>query len=88
MAHYYFTRRAFFEIEEIYQYSTEHWGERVAQTYINDLYNAFQNIADNPQLGKQRQYRSSPYYMAPVGKHYAVFVFVKHVVGYDVEKLS
>lgn len=73
MAHYYLTRRAFLELEDIFNFSVENWGERVAQTYMCDLFNAFGRIADNPIQGEQRQSRSFPYLMAPAGKHYAVY---------------
>lgn len=41
MAHYYFTRRAFLEIEEIYRFSLEHWGERVANVYMDEYLTHF-----------------------------------------------
>lgn len=73
MASYFLTRRAFIELEDIYQYSIKHWGERVARTYMKDLYDAFQLAADRPEIGKHRQYRSFPYFMAPAAKHYIVY---------------
>ncbi len=30
-------------------------------------------MADNPEQGKQRRYRSFPYFMSPAGKHFAVY---------------
>ncbi len=73
MARYYFTRRAFLDLEDIYQFSIENWGLRIAQTYMEELFKEFQNIADNLEKGKQRQHRSFPFYMAPVEKHFAIY---------------
>lgn len=73
MAHYYFTRQAFLDLEDIHQFSVKHWGERVAQAYMEELYKSFQEIADQPGKGKLRRHRSYPYFMAPAGKHFAVY---------------
>lgn len=73
MADFYLTRRAFIELDDIYRFSIERWGEHVARTYLNDLYEAFQYTADHPSTGKQRRHRSFPYYMAPAGKHFIVY---------------
>lgn len=73
MSRYYFTRRAFLDLEEIYRFSVDNWGEHVATSYIDELFSAFQHIAQNPTQGIKRHYRSSPFLMAPAGKHYAIY---------------
>lgn len=73
MADIYFTRRALRDIESIKSYSEECWGSRVAQVYLEDIYNALQQTAVDPKRGEQRKHRSDPYLMTPVGKHFAIY---------------
>lgn len=80
MARFHLTRRAFLDLEKIYRYSLENWGEHIAQSYMSELYNAFQKSADRPETGLLRQHRSHPYLMLPAGKHYAVY----EVLGDDI----
>ncbi|MEW5822623.1 MAG: type II toxin-antitoxin system RelE/ParE family toxin [Cyanobacteriota bacterium] len=73
MRHFYLTRRAFLDIQKIYAYTTEHWGDAQAESYVSKFYEDFQKIADNIDLGKRRQERSDPFLMYPSGKHYIVY---------------
>ena len=73
MAQYILTRRAAFELREIYNYSVDHWGDRRAKKYLADLYRAFQRIADTPEIGALRQARSAPFLMYGVEQHYVIY---------------
>jgi plasmid stabilization system protein ParE len=73
MRHFYLTRRAFLDIQKIYDYTTEHWGDAKAESYVSKLYEDFQIIANNIELGKHRQERSDPFLMYPSGKHFIVY---------------
>ncbi|WP_413207893.1 type II toxin-antitoxin system RelE/ParE family toxin [Rhodospirillum sp. A1_3_36] len=73
MADFYLTRRAYLDLEVIHAYSREHWGDRVASAYMDDLYAAFQRMAEDPSLGTARRHRSHPFLMAPAERHFAVY---------------
>jgi toxin ParE1/3/4 len=67
------TRRAFNDLEAVSAYSAEHWGRRVAEAYLDELYGALQQIANDPARGAARRHRSHPYLMASIGKHFAIY---------------
>lgn len=67
------SRRAFDDLETILAYSAEHWGCRVAEAYLDELYGALQQIAIDPDRGAVRRHRSHPYLMASIGKHFAIY---------------
>ena len=57
---FHFTRHAFRELEEIYNFSVQRWGKNVADQYQKDLYKAFQAIAERPELGERGDPRPKP----------------------------
>ncbi len=73
MANFYLVRRAFLDIQEIYDYSFERWGESTADQYIDNLYKTFEKISKTPELGDLRKSRSIPFLMFPAEKHYVVY---------------
>lgn len=73
MSNFHLTRRAFMDIEDIYETSVKHWGENVARQYIGDLYQSFKQIANNPELGELRKARSEPFFMSPARKHFVIY---------------
>ena len=73
MRYFHLTRRAFLDIQNIFDYTTEHWGYAQAESYVSKLYEDFQKIADKIELGKLRKERSDPFLMYPSGKHYIVY---------------
>ena len=77
MAKYVLTKRAALDLREIYNYSADQWGDIRAEKYLSDLYDAFQHMADEPQIGQFRQYRSAPFLMSPSEKHYAIYMKIE-----------
>lgn len=73
MNNFYLTKRALQNLEEIYNYSLENWGENKADEYLSLIYNNFNKIANNANLGELRKKRSTPFLMFPSGKHYIVY---------------
>jgi len=73
MANFFLTRRATIDLLEIEDFSFKRWGEAQTETYMNDLYLAFQEIARKPEIGKLRHDRSYPFCMAPVRLHFAIY---------------
>lgn len=41
------------DIKNVWRYSFETWGERQADTYIDDMQETMKNIAQNPEIGIQ-----------------------------------
>lgn len=52
MAVYKLTNEAVNDLNQIWEYTTQKWSERQADNYYNLLIESCQNIADNPNLGK------------------------------------
>ncbi len=52
MAKYVLTNKAVADLNEIWQYTLEHWSENQADRYYNMPLDICQDIADNPGLGK------------------------------------
>lgn len=69
----YLTRRAFQDIQKIYEYSIQNWGENKADEYVENFYKIFDKIANNIKLGELRENRSTPFLMYPSGKHYIIY---------------
>ncbi|MFQ5481675.1 MAG: type II toxin-antitoxin system RelE/ParE family toxin [Nitrospinaceae bacterium] len=73
MADYFITRRAAFDLPDIYVRSVENWGEGVADEYIKAIYGVFKQIAESPDLGRAREGRSRPFLMYPVKQHLVIY---------------
>ena len=52
MAEYVLTNKAVADLNEIWQYTREHWSENQTDRCYNMLLDICQDIADNPGLGK------------------------------------
>lgn len=55
MAEFKLTNKAVEDLNDIWEYTIEKWSEEQADKYYNSLLNSFQEIADNPELGKNYQ---------------------------------
>jgi toxin ParE1/3/4 len=73
MNNFYFTRRALLDIQNIYSYSIENWGEDKADEYVSNLYKDFNKITNKIELGELRKERSNPFLMFPSGRHYIIY---------------
>ena len=75
------TRRAAFDLQDIYGGSVEKWGGSVAGEYIEAVYGVFEQIANNPELGRLRRKRSGPFLMVPAKKHFVIYdTFPKGII--------
>ena len=59
------------DLEHIYIYGEENWGERQADLYLRGLYEVFERLAAYPRLGRARP---------ELGKDVRSFPHVSHVV--------
>ncbi|MBK9254994.1 MAG: type II toxin-antitoxin system RelE/ParE family toxin [Saprospiraceae bacterium] len=53
MADYKLTIKAVEDLNDIWEYTIEQWSEEQADKYYNLLLNSFQDIANNPDVGKR-----------------------------------
>ncbi len=51
MSGFFLSKDAEEDLQDIYIFSDENWGEKQAEKYIFDLYAAFELIGENPKLG-------------------------------------
>jgi plasmid stabilization system protein ParE len=70
------TRTAALDLRRIYTRSQREWGDDVADRYLADLYAAMGVAAANPEKGRLRQYRSTPFLMVPARQHFVIYDLV------------
>ncbi|HSC76179.1 MAG TPA: type II toxin-antitoxin system RelE/ParE family toxin [Pseudomonadales bacterium] len=61
------------DLENIYQYSIEHWGNTRADEYIREISTAFLTLAENPLLGRD---------CSDIRPEFRAFTVASHVVFY------
>jgi toxin ParE1/3/4 len=69
MHRYRLTPSAKSDLIEIWNYTVESWGKKQAEKYLQDVEDKLNQLAANPQLGKQRPEIVPGYYSFPVRKH-------------------
>ena len=77
--------RAQSDLEEIWDYSAEHWGEDRAEEYLRALWRALEHIAEDPRRGRSCETIRAGYYKHSVGSH---MIFYKMTsAGIDVVRV-
>jgi toxin ParE1/3/4 len=66
------------DLEQIWFYTFQNWGEEQAEKYISELDERFQWLAGNPQLGKARRDIRTGIVSYPQGSH---IIFYQQVEG-------
>ena len=69
MAKYKLTNKAVEDLNQIWEYTIFKWSEQQADNYYNLLLESCQNIADNPNLGKQYDGITSELYGLKTNRH-------------------
>lgn len=72
MAEIYLTDRAMDDLQQIYHYSTEQFGVRVADQYLDDIQRVFQLLEEQPDLLNSRPQFSPYFQFFPARKHWLV----------------
>jgi plasmid stabilization system protein ParE len=67
------TRNAALELRKIHARSRQEWGEKVADRYLDDLYQAMRQAAAGSANGRLRQHRSTPFLMVPARQHFVIY---------------
>ncbi|MBC8441115.1 MAG: type II toxin-antitoxin system RelE/ParE family toxin [Deltaproteobacteria bacterium] len=57
------------DLIEIWNYTVETWGEKQAEKYLQEIEDKLDQLADNPELGRQRPEIHPGYCSSPVRKH-------------------
>ena len=65
------------DLESIYDYSYQEFGENRAIEYINDVNNVFIKLANNPELARQCDYIKTGLLTYTVGSHIVFFRVTK-----------
>lgn len=75
------TRNAALDLRRIYTRSRRDWGDDVADRYLSDLYAVMGVAAANPEKGRLRQYRSTPFLMVPARQHFVIYDLVSQGIA-------
>ena len=82
MPSYVFTEKAERDLEKIIDYTVEHWGNLQAIQYINALEEAAQMLADNPDIGIERDELSAGLLSFPYQRH--ILYYFKTIYGVSI----
>ena len=80
MNRYVLSPRAQADVEDIWNYTAENWGEPQAERYIRQLQPAIQAISADPRKGQSCEDIRPGYRKYPVGSHVLFFRIVDGVV--------
>ncbi|MFT4549777.1 MAG: toxin ParE1/3/4 [Verrucomicrobiales bacterium] len=69
MAEFSLRPKAISDLEEIWEYTVEAWGEEQAERYVRLINKSFRQIADNPSLGRSCDVIREGYRKRGVGRH-------------------
>ncbi len=69
MPDYRLTPAAKSDLLKIWNYTLETWGKKQAEKYLRGIESTLEQLADNPELGRQRPEINYGYYSFPVEKH-------------------
>ena len=75
------TRNAARDLRRIDARSRRDWGDDVADRYLSDLYAVMGVAAANPEKGRLRQYRSTPFLMVPARQHFVIYDLVSQGIA-------
>ncbi|MGB5614461.1 MAG: type II toxin-antitoxin system RelE/ParE family toxin [Sedimenticolaceae bacterium] len=64
------------DLEAIWVYTVEQWGVEQAERYLKSLFACFEDLAENPQLGRQRDEVKAGYRSFPQGRHVVFYLVV------------
>lgn len=68
------TPRAKADLQDIWTYTLEIWGEAQADKYIGELFERFEWLAEQPQLGKHRPDVENGYHCFGQGRHLVFYL--------------
>lgn len=66
------------DLIDIYQYTRQQWGETQADSYLQEIKNAFINCQRQPLMGAERPELFAMLRFIPVGRHTIYYRFWQH----------
>jgi toxin ParE1/3/4 len=69
MIRYVLSPKAQADIDDIWSYTVENWGDQQAERYLRGLQRAIEDIAENPDKGRPCDHIRAGYRKYPVGSH-------------------
>ena len=69
MAEFSLRPKAISDLEKIWEYTVETWGEEQAERYVRLINESFRQIADNPSLGRSCDTIREGYRKRGIGRH-------------------
>lgn len=69
MSHYLISPEAQQSLKQIKNYSIKHFGSRQTTAYMQQIMHRFNDLADNPSLGKARNEIKNGYFSSFIGSH-------------------
>ena len=75
--------RAYADLEGIWLYTNEHWGEEQANRYLRQLNERITDMAAMPERGRNREAVRAGYYSLHVGRHLVLYTFTETLVGIE-----
>jgi len=76
--HYSIRALAQIDLEEIWLYSYQQWGQDQADNYLNLLFSRFDWLSLNPLIGKKRNDIKDGYYCFPEGMHLVFYTITEN----------
>ena len=73
MASFHLTRRTLSELDAIYEYSEQRWGEAAADRYLKEVYQTFRRLTEQPDLGQAVPLPACPFRIYPARRHVVVY---------------
>jgi toxin ParE1/3/4 len=78
MAYLAISRRAARDLEEIRRFSVEHWGERVAEEYLDSIEEALERLREQPLLLRVKPEFSHHFRFHRVRRHFLVCSLIEN----------
>jgi toxin ParE1/3/4 len=85
VTHFFLSPRAQADLDEIWDYTVNHWGIGQAERYIRQLETAIKSVATEPELGRSCDEIRTGYKKFPAGSH--VLFFRRTEGGVDVVRI-
>ena len=74
MSEYILSPEAIVDLQDIYDFTLDEWGEAQAEKYLNEIYSVFDRLTQHPNIGRLRAELSDGLRSTPVGAHVIYFM--------------
>ena len=74
MSEYILSPEAISDLQNIYDFTFDEWGETQAEKYLNEIYAVFDRLTQHPQIGRLRIELADSLRSIPLGSHVIFFM--------------